>query len=69
MGAVEAGAELGAYALGQLSRTQTLYGVLSHLTLPLRTDGRRIHQRYPLDYLQKEREGRSESIEEREEKE
>lgn len=52
MGAVEAGSELGADASGQLGSTETFYGVLGHLPLPLWCDGRRVHKRYPVDYLE-----------------
>lgn len=51
MGAVEAGSELGADASGQFGSTETFYGVLGHFPLPLCSDGRRVHERYPVDYL------------------
>lgn len=51
MGAVETGSELGADAAGQFGSTETLYGVLGHLPLPLWGDGRRVHKRYPVDDL------------------
>lgn len=51
MGAVEAGSELGADAPGQFGSTETFYGVLGHFPLPLWSDGRRVHKRYPVDNL------------------
>ena len=52
MGAVEARSELGADAFGQFGSTETFYGVLGHFTLPLWSDGRWVHKRYPVDYLE-----------------
>lgn len=52
MGAVEASSELGADASGQFGSTETFYGALGHLTLPLWRDCRRVHKRYPVDYLE-----------------
>lgn len=51
MGAVEARSELGADAPGQFGGTQAFYGILGHLPLPLGSDGRRVHECYPVDYL------------------
>lgn len=51
MGAVEAGSELGTDASCQFGSTETFYGVLGHFPLPLWRDGRRVHKRYPVDYL------------------
>lgn len=51
MGAVEAGSELGTDAFCQFGSTETFYGVLGHFPLPLWRDGRRVHKRYPVDYL------------------
>lgn len=51
VGAVQARSELGTDASCQFGSAETFYGVLGHFTLPLRRDGRRVHKRYPVDYL------------------
>lgn len=51
MGAVQAGSELGADAFGQFGGAEALDGVLGHFALPLRGDGGRVHERYPVDDL------------------
>lgn len=51
MGAVQAGSELGADAFGQFGGAEALDGVLGHLALPLRGDGGRVDERYPVDDL------------------
>lgn len=55
VGAVKPGSELGADASSEFGSAETLDGVLSHFTLPLWSDGRRVHKRYPMDYLQGDR--------------
>lgn len=51
VGTVEASSELGADASGQFGSAETFNGVLGHFPLPLWSDGRRVHKRYPVDYL------------------